>query len=98
MIQINEMTLAVLVAFYLFLAVRSDLVSRPLLFWVGAAAVAVVILGEFFCLGRSTQKTMVVFNIIGVLVAFVAGIGACCKMQLPISIQSTSTDSSATEE
>ncbi len=96
--QFNEMTLAVLVAFYLFLAVRTDLVHRPLFFWVGAAAVVVVILGEFFCLGRSTQKTMIVFNIIGVLVAFIAGIGACSKMQLPISIQSSSTDSSATEE
>ena len=79
----SEMTLAVLVAFYLFLAVRWDLVRRPMPYAVGAGAVCVVIFVGVFTLGH----TMGFFRVIGIfatLIAFVAGIAACCAEKLPV--------------
>ncbi len=89
----SEMTLAVLVAFYLFLAVRWDLVHRTLPYLVGAAAVVVVILSRLFGLGgsRGGSTVTVVFVVLGMIVAFAAGIATCCKMQLPIDTSSAPT-------
>ncbi|MDP7290465.1 MAG: hypothetical protein QGH94_20965 [Phycisphaerae bacterium] len=80
----NEMTLAVLVAFYLFLAVRWDLVRRKLPFLVGVGAVAFIMLTSLFGLGTGTRSVMVVFITLGMIAAFAAGIATCCGMELPI--------------
>ncbi|MDP6633519.1 MAG: hypothetical protein QGG42_01305 [Phycisphaerae bacterium] len=88
----GDMTIAVLVAFYLFLATRWDLVRRPLPFVVGVLAVIVVILAGFFNLGRSTVTVGDVFTIIGALVAFAAGIATCANMKLPIDMSALTPD------
>jgi hypothetical protein len=80
----GNMTLAVLVAFYLFLAVRWDLVHRILPYLVGSGAVVLVMLATLFGLGRDGRTVMIVFVVLGTIVAFAAGIATCCKMKLPI--------------
>ena len=80
----SDVTLAVLVAFYLFLAVRWDLVRRPLPYLVGVCAVGVAILSGLFGLGISGRSVAVVFTVLSVLTAFGAGIATCCKAKLPI--------------
>ena len=84
----NNMTLAVLVAFYLFLAVRWDLVRRQIPYLVGVCAVGVAILAGLFGIARDGQSVFVVFTVLGQLTAFGAGIATCCKAKLPIDAQS----------
>ncbi len=84
----SDMTLAVLVAFYLFLAVRWDLVRRPLPYLVGVCAVGVVMLSGLFGLGRDGRTVGIVFTILGLITAFGAGIATCCATKLPIDTQS----------
>ncbi|MDP6544716.1 MAG: hypothetical protein QGH60_12045 [Phycisphaerae bacterium] len=85
----NSMTLAVLVAYYLFLAVRWDLVRRPIPYLVGAGAVSVAILSGLFAVsGRGGLEVTMIFTVLGQLTAFVAGFAACCGAKLPIDPQS----------
>jgi hypothetical protein len=84
----SDMTVGVLVAFYLFLAVRWDLVRRPLPYLVGACAVGVVILSGLFGLGTGGRSVGAVFTVLGLLTAFGAGIATCCAAKLPIDTQS----------
>jgi len=86
----DDMTLSVLVVFYLFLAARWDYVRRPLPFVVGVLAVLVVMLAGFFMLGRSTMTVGRVFMIIGTIVAFAAGIATCANMKMPIDMSALS--------
>jgi len=88
----SNMTLAVLVAFYLFLAVRWDLVRRPLPYLVGVCAVGVVMLSGLFGLGLSGRGIGMVFTVLGLITAFGAGIATCCAAQLPIDTQSSPKD------
>lgn len=86
-----DMTLGVLVAFYLFLAVRWDLVHRTLPYVVGVCAVGVAILSRVFVLDG--RLAAIVFSTLGILVAFGAGIATCCQEKLPvIDADSMSTD------
>ena len=84
----SNMTLGVLVAFYLFLAVRWDLVRRPLPYLVGACAVGVVILSGLFGLARDGGTVGIVFSVLALLTAFGAGIATCCAAKLPIDVPS----------
>ena len=88
----SDMTLGVLVAFYLFLAVRWDLVRRPLPYLVGACAVGVLILSGLFTLGTSGRSVAVVFTVLAGLTAFGAGIATCCAAKLPIDTPSSAAD------
>ena len=85
----SSMTLAVLVAFYLFLAVRWDLVHRTLPYLVGVCAIGLVMLSTLFGLGSigGRSNVMVVFVVLGTMTAFGAGIATCCKAKLPIDTQ-----------
>jgi len=84
----SDMTLAVLVAFYLFLAVRWDLVRRPIPYLVGAGGVGVAILAGVFALDLGARGVFVVFTVLGQLTAFGAGLATCCAAKLPIDTQS----------
>jgi hypothetical protein len=86
-----EIIPAVLVAFYLFLAVRWDLVRRPMPYVVGVGAVCVVIFVGVFTLGGSMGFFRVI-SIFAVLTAFIAGIATCCPMDLPIDPQGSADD------
>ena len=83
----SDMTVGVVVAFYLFLAVRWDLVRRPLPYLVGACALGVVILSGLFGLSRGGRSVGAVFSVLGLLTAFGAGIATCCAAKLPIDTQ-----------
>ena len=84
----SDMALGVLVAFYLFLAVRWDLVRRPVPYLVGACAVGVAILsGLFVFAGGGGAKVAGVLSVLAGLTAFGAGIATCCKAKLPIDTQ-----------
>jgi len=88
----SDMTLGVLVAFYLFLAVRWDLVRRPLPYLVGVCAVGVLILSGLFTLAPGGRYVAVVFTVLAGLTAFGAGIATCCKAKLPIDTPSAPAD------
>jgi hypothetical protein len=85
----NDVTLGVLVAFYLFLAVRWDLVRRQLPYVVGACAVGAIMLSGLFGLGAGGRPVMAVFTVLGLMTAFGAGIATCCKAKLPIDATSS---------
>ena len=80
----TDMTLGVLVAFYLFLAIRWDLVRRTMPYVVGVCGVGVVIFAGVFTLAGGGVGLSVVFSVFGMLTAFGAGIATCCEMKLPI--------------
>ena len=88
----SDMTLAVLVAFYLFLVVRWDLVRRQLPYLVGVCAVGVLILSSLFAIGTGGRAVAIVFTVLAGLTAFAAGIATCCKAKLPIDTQTPSVD------
>ena len=94
----GDLRVTVLIAFYLFLGIRWNLVRRPMVYLIGAAGICVILLGDFFGLGRSTLKVQAVFTIIGSIVAFGAGIITCLNMELPtISRPSASPADDTTE-
>ena len=88
----SDMTVGVLVAFYLFLAVRWDLVRRPMPYAVGAGAMGVVMLSGIFRIAGGGAGLAMVFTVFGVLTAFAAGIATCCPIDLPIDPQEPSED------
>ena len=89
----SGVTLGVLVAYYLFLAVRWDLVRRQLPYLVGVCAVGVVMLSGLFAFaGNGGRDVSVVFSVLAIIVAFGAGIAACCGAKLPIDTQSPPAD------
>jgi len=96
----NSMTIAVLVAFYLFLAVRWDLVRRILPFLVGIGAVAFVMLSRVFGLGSigGMNSVVIVFQVLGSITAFAAGIATCCGMELPIDKLEVTVEESNKQE
>ena len=89
----SGVTLGVLVAYYLFLAVRWDLVRRQLPYLVGVCAVGVVMLSGLFGLDVNVGRGVgVVFSVLAIIVAFGAGIATCCEAKLPIDPQEPSED------
>ena len=88
----SGMTLGVLVAFYLFLAVRWDLVRRQTPYLVGVCGVGVAILAGLFGIARDGQSVFVVFTVLGQLTAFGAGLATCCAAKLPIDTQAPPVD------
>ncbi len=93
----GDLRVTILIAFYLFLGIRWDLVRRPMVYLIGAAGVCVILLSDFFGLGVSTRKVQAVFTIIGSLVAFGAGVVACLNMALPTISRPTAPPSETPE-
>ncbi|MCE5278299.1 MAG: hypothetical protein ABFD92_20805 [Planctomycetaceae bacterium] len=81
----------ILTIFYLYLAVRSDRVKRPVLFWIGALALAsAMILGIFLII--DSRAVRIVFSILMVVLlvaSFLVGLAAAFGGQLPVRLAET---------
>lgn len=69
--------LFVVLVFYMYALARWQIVKRPPLFFLGVLGVLFAFVGLFFTLGESTLKVALIFQIIGLLVAFAAAVLAC---------------------
>ncbi|MCE5327053.1 MAG: hypothetical protein LLG01_11640 [Planctomycetaceae bacterium] len=80
----------VLTIFYLYLAVRSERVKRPILFWLGAVALAAaMILGAFLVI--QSHAVWVVFSILMLVllvISFLMGMAAAFGGNLPVQLGS----------
>jgi hypothetical protein len=85
---------SILLVFYLYLLARWQYVRRPMLFLLGAAGLVFSMVGLFFTLSTDTVKVAIIFHIIGNLVAFVGGLGACFGAPLPVKLSSNLTQGS----
>lgn len=83
---LSSLVTAVIVAFYFVLAVRWQLVRRPMLYLIGVGGVLLMMIALFFGLGSSlaAAKVMMVLQIIGLIVAFKCAVCACYGGKLPI--------------
>ena len=84
--NIGPILAIILTIFYLYLAVRSDRVKRPFLFWVGALALAAaMILGVFLIIDNPVVH--IIFSIlmlILVVISFLVGLAAAFGGSLPV--------------
>ena len=69
--------LTIVLVFYLYALARWHIVKRPPLFFLGVLGVLFAFVGLFFTLGASTMKVALIFQIIGLLVAFASAALAC---------------------
>ena len=90
--MIDGIVLAVVVAYYLFLAVRWDFVRRPMPYMVGVCGLGVVILSGLFTIAGGGRGLAIVFTVFGLLTALAGGIAACCRIDLPIDPKGASED------
>ena len=78
-----------LLAFYLYLLVRKEGISRPLFYWIGVGALGLVILAGSLVL-MSQHRVMIVMATILRLVGYLAALGAavatCYKGKLPFNM------------
>lgn len=83
----------ILTIFYLYLAVRSERVKRPILFWIGALALATaMILGIFLII--DSRPVRIVFSILMVVLlmaSFLVGLASAFGGQLPVRLTETQT-------
>ena len=79
-----DVSLGVLVAAYIFLVIRWELVVRPALYKIGFIAILVALLGGIFPL------VALILTTFGCIVAFAAAVGACYKGELPANIPGAS--------
>lgn len=87
MLNAFAMMSAVLIVFYLYLAIRTDKVRRKGCYLIGAAGVLLVIFAQFFGIfaGRLWAAVLVgLLGTIGALVAFGSGVAACYGGTLPM--------------
>lgn len=75
--------LVILLVFHLYLLARWQYVKRPFFFLIGAVGLLFAYVGSFFGLAGATMKVMIIFQIIGTLVAFVGAVAACYGAKLP---------------
>ena len=74
-----------LLLFYLFLLIKWSLVKRPMLYLVGALGIALHFAGGFLLAGEG-KTACLIFETIGLLVAFLCAVGACFGGDLPMQL------------
>ena len=93
--QINIGIAAILLAFYLYLLVRKDGISRPLFFWIGLGGVALAAIAgtlPAFQNPRAAEPSgamrvlSALFGMIGFLVALAAAAATSFKGKLPFNL------------
>ncbi|HHH76229.1 MAG TPA: hypothetical protein ENL03_04305 [Phycisphaerae bacterium] len=88
--------LIALLVFYLYLLVKGDLVKRPFFYCIGALGIIVALASAFFMVGSTglnekreiaaVQILANIFELIGILVAFVGAFAACFTGKLPVNV------------
>ena len=76
----------VLLIFYVYLLARWQYVKRPLFYLVGVAGLVFGMISMFLGSGEYAGVVARFFTAFGVIVAFLAAVGACYGAQLPIKI------------
>ena len=69
--------LFVILVFYMYALARWQVVKRAPFFFLGVLGLLFAFVGLFFTLGQSTMKVAMIFQIIGLLVAFASAALAC---------------------
>lgn len=80
MFDVTTTVTAILLVFYLYLLARWQYVKRPWMYLLGAAGIALAILGGFFGAGTATR----IVDTLGALIAFTGVVGACYGGKLPV--------------
>ncbi len=74
----------VVLVFYMYALAKWQIVKRPPLFFLGVLGLLFAFVGFFFMLGQSTMKVCMIFQIIGLLVAFAAAVLSCAGASVSV--------------
>jgi len=86
--QMGVLFSAIMLIFYLYLAVRWQYVKRPWCYMFGACGVGIIIAARFFSVGMDPTSgpaiAMRVLNVVGLLIAFDGAFCACYGGKIPV--------------